>query len=195
MMMDRYYIKQMFNDDSDTGSGNADAPEGKEAEKEAEERKYTDADLDRIINQRFARWQRAQEKKISEAEKLANMTAEEKMKALETELADLKRDKALAEISKTARGILADDGITVSDDILTMLVSDDADKTAAACKAYSSAFKTAVQAAVKDALRGNAPKAGSGSGTDEWTKEKIMAVQDIDKRQQLIREHMSLFRQ
>ena len=97
------YLKQLFADDPAPAAGQADGQEGgKEAEEGAEEKKYSDSDLDRIINQRFARWQKAQEKKVSEAERLANMTAEEKMKALETELADLKKEKAIADISKTA---------------------------------------------------------------------------------------------
>ena len=42
------------------------------------EPKYTDEDLDRIISDRLARWQKEQDKKISEAEKLAKMDAQEK---------------------------------------------------------------------------------------------------------------------
>ena len=43
--------------------------------------KYTDADVDKLINQKFAEWQKKQEKQTSEAERLGRMTAEEKANA------------------------------------------------------------------------------------------------------------------
>ena len=39
------------------------------------EKKYTDADLDEIINRKFAKWQKEQQKKSDEAAKLAEMNA------------------------------------------------------------------------------------------------------------------------
>lgn len=187
------YFSQMFAEGEDPGQGGGEGGEGGADPGQDGEKKYSDADLDRIISQKFAKWQKQQEKKMSEAEKLANMTAEEKLKALEEENAGLKRDKALAEISKTARGLLKDDGISISDDLLAVLVTDDAEKTSAAVKAFSAAFKAAVQEGVKAALKGHEPK-GSSGGADGWTKEKILAEPDMDKRQKLIREHLDLFR-
>lgn len=35
---------------------------------------------------------------------------------------------------------------------------------------------------------------GKTAAADSWTKEKIMAVKSITKRQRLIREHMDLFK-
>lgn len=188
--MMKNYLKQLFAEDA---SDQADGQESGNQAEEGAEKKYSDEDLDRIISQKFAKWQKAQERKISEAERLANMSAEEKVQSLEKELADLKKEKAIADISKTARGILKGEGITVDDALVSMLVSEDADQTSAAVKAFASAFKTAVQDAVKAALKGHEPKAGSGSG-DGWTKERIMAEPDVDKRQRLIREHIDLFR-
>ena len=191
--MMKNYLKQMFADDPAPAAGQADGQEsGKQAE-EGAEKKYSDEDLDRIISAKFAKWQKAQERKISEAERLANMSAEEKVQSLEKELADLKKEKAIADISKTARGILKNEGVNVDDALVSMFVSDDADKTADAVKAFASAFKTAVQDAVKTALKGHEPKSSSGSG-DGWTKDRIMAEPDVDRRQRLIREHIDLFR-
>ena len=71
------------------------------------------------------------------------------------------------------------------------LVSDDAEKTKSTVEAFSNVFKEAVQAAVKDALRGNPPKASGGNGI---TKERIMSVKNREERQRLINENMELFR-
>ena len=203
-VIDYLYRKQLFadGDGNDGGQDENGGQDGSGAQDEGQdkgEKKYSDEDLDRILGAKFAKWQKQQERKVSEAEKLAKMTEEEKAKKemddLRKEIADLKKSKALAEISKTARGILKDEGISVSDDLVSMLVSDDADATGAAVKAFATAFKAAVQDAVKAALKGHEPKGGAGgAGSDGWTKEKILAEKDTDKRQKLIREHLDLFR-
>lgn len=54
--------------------------EVKTEEKEVSEKKYSDEDLDRIISEKFAKWQKKKEEEISEAEKLANMNEAEKAK-------------------------------------------------------------------------------------------------------------------
>lgn len=142
------------------------------------------------------KWQTLTDSKVSEAEKLAQMTSEEKEKyradKAEKELADLKRQIALGDMAKTARKMLSDEQITLPDEIIMNLVSDDAEKTKEAVEGFSKAFKEAVNAAVKEALRGNPPKAGSG-GAKPITREEIMAVKDRAERQKLIAENPQLF--
>ena len=63
--------------DEEVKKGGEDEKETKEAEK-----KYSDADLNEIINQKFAKWQEKQDKAVAdakaEAEKLAKMNADQK---------------------------------------------------------------------------------------------------------------------
>ena len=162
------------------------------------------AEFDRRINKAVQtavanaqkKWQTLTDSKVSEAEKLAQMTGEEKEKyradKAERELADLKRQIALGDMAKTARKMLSDEQITLPDEIIMNLVSDDAEKTKEAVEGFSKAFKEAVNAAVKEALRGNPPKAGSG-GAKPITKDEIMAVKDRAERQKLIAENPQLF--
>ena len=42
------------------------------------EPKYTDADVNKLIDQKFAEWQKKQQKAVDEAQKLAEMNAQEK---------------------------------------------------------------------------------------------------------------------
>ena len=42
------------------------------------EPKYTDADVDRILNQKFAEWEKKQQKKVDEATRLGEMNAKER---------------------------------------------------------------------------------------------------------------------
>lgn len=142
------------------------------------------------------KWQTMTDGKVSEAEKLAQMTSEEKAeyraKKAEQELADLKRQIALGDMAKTARKMLSEENITVPDEIVMNLVSDDAEKTKSAVESFAKVFKDAVQAAVKEALKGNPPKA-SNAGATTVTREQILAVKDRAERQRLISENPQLF--
>ena len=142
------------------------------------------------------KWQTVTDGKVSEAEKLAQMTSEEKAeyraKKAEQELADLKKQIALGDMAKTARKMLSEENISVPDEIIMNLVSDDAEKTKSSVESFAKVFKDAVQAAVKESLKGNPPKASSG-GTTTVTREQILAVKDRAERQRLIAENPQLF--
>lgn len=142
------------------------------------------------------KWQTMTDGKVSEAEKLAQMTGEEKAeyraKKAEQELADLKKQIALGDMAKTARKMLSEENITVPDEIIMNLVSDDAEKTKSSVESFAKVFKEAVQIAVKESLKGNPPKASSGGATTV-TREQILAVKDRAERQRLIAENPQLF--
>lgn len=142
------------------------------------------------------KWQTMTDGKVSEAEKLAQMTSEEKAeyraKKAEQELADLKKQIALGDMAKTARKMLSEENISVPDEIIMNLVSDDAEKTKSSVEAFAKVFKDAVQAAVKEALKGNPPRANNGD-TTTVTREQILAVKDRAERQRLIAENPQLF--
>ena len=217
-MKKRYYL-QMFAEGEGAGAAGEPAGTGAGASAEGagegttqtEPLSFDDflaqggqAEFDRRINKAVQtavanaqkKWQTLTDSKVSEAEKLAQMTSEEKEKyradKAEKELADLKRQIALGDMAKTARKMLSDEQITLPDEIIMNLVSDDAEKTKEAVEGFTKAFKEAVNAAVKEALRGNPPKAGT-SGARPITREEIMAVKDRAERQKLIAENPQLF--
>lgn len=201
------YLKQIFaedggsdgNDDKGAKGGNpgADDKGGKNgnAEPDKDTKKYSDADVDEIINKKFAKWQKEQEKKISEAEKLAGMNAQEKAEherdKLQKELDELKHANTIAELEKTARAMLRDDGVNVPDEVVSSLIAEDADNTKTKVEAFSKAFKEAVQDAVKEALKGKAPATGKGGST--LTKADILKITNRAERQKAIAEHIDLF--
>lgn len=168
-----------------------------EAEKR-EEPKYTDADVDKILDKKFVEWQKKQQRAVDEAQKLATMNATEKAEyerdSLRKELDELKRVSALAEMSKTARKMLSDSGIAVPDEMLAIMVTEDAETTKAAVDGFAQLFNEAVEKAAKERLRGEPPKKGSG-GKASMTKEQILAISDTELRQQKILENMELFNQ
>ena len=160
------------------------------------QKKYTDADVDKIINRKFAEWEKKQQAKVDEATKLAEMNAQEKAEykasQLEAELNKLKEKDTLAEMSKTARKMLSEEDINIPDELLSHLVSTDAEDTKNTVQAFAKLFKDAVQDAVKDKLKGNPPKRGTG-GKGNITREQILEIKNPSERQRMIAEHMELF--
>lgn len=156
--------------------------------------KYTDDDLDKIINKKFAEWQKKQQKAVDEAKKLAEMNATQKAEyerdLLQKELDALKKKDSISEMTKTARKMLLDSGISVPDDVLSMLVNTDAEETKQAVDGFAKAFKDAVESAVKERLKGKPPKKGNGA---KITKEQIFKISNPVERQKMIAENMDLF--
>lgn len=207
--MKELFNLQLFADDaaSDSAPGTAEkaddngaaADTGKEQKEQKNDRqkaKYSDDDLDKILGNRFSRWQKEQQKAVDEAKKLAEMDATQKAEyerdQLKKELEDLKRKDSISEMTKTARKMLSDKNIAVSDELLAMMVTTDAEETKKAIDGFTKAFTDAVENAVKERLRGTPPRRGSGSAP-AMTKEQIMAIRDPELRQKKMLEHRELF--
>lgn len=184
-------------DGSDDGDDGSDDDDDKGGEPE---KKYTDADIDKIVKERLARERKAAEKKArqqAEAEKLKNMTAAEKRDAefeqMKARLASLEAEKNQASMLSTASDILKDAGIVVSSKLVGHLIAETADETKANVDEFVKLYNDAVNKGIKAAMKaaGSNPKKG---GTSTLTKEDIMKVKNSAERQKLINENMHLFR-
>lgn len=191
-----FYL-QMFADEApgtNEETDNVQTNEPKEQDKPSE-KKYSDEDLNAILDKRFARWKADQEKEKAEAKRLAEMNAQERAEAerdkVQKELDELKAKNAIAEMTNEARKMLAEHNITVGEELLSVLVNQDADKTKKAVDTFVKLFEAEVEKAVKDKLKGNGPKrSGSNNGV---TRESIMKITDPMERQRMIAENMDLF--
>lgn len=202
-MKKRFINLQLFAEDGATAEQDKDATAQNEAEpapaatlEKTDEAKYSDKDVDEIINKKFAEWQKKQEKAVDEAKKLSAMNAQQKAEyerdKLQKELDEYKRQASLAEMTKTARKILSENGITINDELLAVMVTTDAEETKAAVDGFTKAFTEAVESAVKERLKGEPPRKGSG-GAVTMTKEQIMAIKDPELRQRKMLENKDLF--
>lgn len=157
--------------------------------------KYTDEDVDRLINKKFAKWKEEQQKAVEEAKKLATMDAQQKAEyerdQLQAKVDELLKKNALSEMTRVARRILSEKQINVSDELLSRLVSADAEDTKKAVESFVSLFDAAVEKAVREKLKGEPPKAGKAKST--MTKEEIMKIKDPAARKKAIAENMDLF--
>lgn len=171
-----------------------DESNGNDEEKK-EEKKYSDSDLEQIINRKFAKWKTEQEKAEEEAKKLAEMNAQQRAEAerdkyLE-ELNKLKHENAIASMRNEARKMFATSSMNVSDELLDLLVCSDADKTKKAVDSFTEMFQNEVEKEVKERLKGGTPKRGSGKNV---TRDSILSISDPLERQRMIAENMDLFK-
>lgn len=158
----------------------------KAKENTAEQPKYTDKDLDDILNKKFAKWKEQEQKKVDEAKKLASMNATEKVEyerdqarkeldEIKKERDELKAQATLAEMRKTAQNMLAEKNIhNVSDDLLKIIVTTDAATTKQAVDSFAALFVKNVENAVNERLKGETPSVGTGRGA--------VHVSEIDRR-------------
>lgn len=169
--------------------------EPKQDDNNKQQPKYTDADVDEIVSKRLAKWEKQQAAKVEEAAKLAEMNAQQKAEyerdKVQKELDEYKRRDTVNAMVAESRRQLSEQGIAVSDDILTRLVGETAEETKASVDAFSTAFTAAVEDAVKKQLAGKAPAAGVATKT--MTKEEILAIKDPIVRQAAIRDNIGLF--
>lgn len=188
---------QFFAEDGESKDNTADTTTTTDntATDDPKEKTYTQAEVTELVEKRLIREREKQKKAASEAEKLAKMSAQEQAEyqrdEYQKELEELKAKLARADIKETARAMLAADNISIPDNLISAIITDNADTTQQAIKGFAAAFKEAVKTEVANRLKGNEPKASTQSNI---TKAEILAVKDPIERQKLIREHISLFR-
>lgn len=181
---------QLFADDeAETEVDQANVDSEKETEKT-----FTQDEVNKIVQDRLAKEKAKNEKAQEEAKKLAKMNAEQKnqymVEQLQKELEEYKNKEAKNDMIKEANSMLKDNDITLPDEVVAMLIGDNAEDTKVCVDSFSKAFKTAVERAVNEKLKGKTPKQKSVAGL---TREDILSVKDRQERQRLIEENEELF--
>ena len=193
----------------DTGAGNGgennppdeNKPEGKTyTEEELQNLIQSESDkrVTQALKKKESEWEEDYKKRLetekSEAAKLAEMNAQQKAEyerdQLKAKLDKLEKAETLNQMSKTARGILKDQDISIDDDLLGLLVTTDAEETKLNVNNFAKMFKKAVDDAVNDRVRGKTPKKFTGKGI---TKEDILKIEDKKERRKMIAENLDLF--
>lgn len=125
-------------------------------------------------------------KEKSEEEKLS-----EAQKAKDDEIATLRKQIKVAEITQQADEVLKESGLSVGKDILNLIVSEDEDKTYSNVKAMLSFL--AEQQKQWEIKRNTGQTPRKKVSQDGMTKEAIMAIKDPVARQKAIEENLQLF--
>ncbi len=141
------------------------------------------------------KWKLLTDDKVSEAEKLAKMTKEEKDQYLrekkEKELTDREADITKRELMAEAKNTLTEKKLPVS--LAEVLNYTDADSCNKSIAAVEKAFQEAVQDAVEERLKGGKPpKKPNDSGTVFYSKEDVekMSAEEVNKNWDAIAKSM-----
>lgn len=119
------------------------------------------------------KWQALADENLSEAEKLAKMTKEEKAQYLqqkkEKELIDRETEITRKELMAEAKNTLAEKKLPAG--LADVLNYADADSCSKSISAVEKAFQEAVETAVQDRLKGGKPPKAAPEGTDDLQKQ------------------------
>lgn len=191
---------ETFRDEQGTDKGQEETP-----------KTYTQEELDKLIQSESdkrvsealkttkSKWEQEYKEKLEKekqaAEEYAELTAKEKVEhdkaKLEAELAEYKRKDNINSMLKTAREVLAEEDLYISDELLQIVVTEEAETTNANVKNLSILLKAEIEKAVNEKLKGNTPKKMGGTGL---TKDEILAIPDNIERQRMIAENIELFK-
>lgn len=193
-------------DSEENNSPKDDASDNKQPQKV--EAKYTDEDVDKIVSKKFATQKSVIEELKAEIEELRTKSmSDEEAKTYrqkKAEQAEADRLKAIEEREKMLElkegTLLARDELSkkgINRDFVHFLVETKEfdsleDKLEAFADMYAQDLEKGVEAQVKQALSGSAPRVNTGNQSG-LTKEKILSEPDQMKRQKLIRENLELF--
>lgn len=153
----------------------------------------TEKELQSMIDKRVSQALATQKQKLDEANRLANMTAEErreaeyqeKIKALEAREAELSKKELMAELTKQ----LSEKNLPIES--ADFLLGKDADATNQNLKSFEKMFNKAVSAQVAQQLGGNAPQASTNE-TGAITKEQFSKM-TLAQQSQLYRDNPELY--
>lgn len=119
-----------------------------------------------------AKWESETAEKVSEAERLAKMTAEQKAQhereKKEKELTDRERALSLKELRATASETLTQKGLPLA--LLDSLSLENAEKCNASIEAVEKAYRAAVQAGVEERMKGKPPVGGGKAPEADYDK-------------------------
>ena len=134
-------------------------------------------ETDRRVSAALKKQEKKNADKVREAERLANMTAEQRyeetLKQREAAIEAKERELALAENKNACAKILSEKGLSL--DLVEFVVADDADMMDENIKKLEKAFKASVKAEVEKRLGSSVPKKNLPMETT-MTKEKFQKL-------------------
>lgn len=148
-----------------------------------DEKKYTDTDVDAIIDKKFAKWKSEQEAKENEAKKLAKMNADEKQKyqldQREQEIANREQVLARKELTAEAKAMLSERGLPV--ELVGVIDLTSAETVTESVASIQKSWEEAVQKGIADRTKGSAPIKTAPQNNNELTKAQFYRMSHAEK--------------
>lgn len=173
----------------------------KKAENKEPEKKYSDEQVDEIIKEKKAKWQKQQDEKIKELEearKLEKMNEDEKLKyeldKYKKELEEYKQRENQSAMAKVAKNMLIEEGFNISDDLVNNLITDEAETTKENVKDFAGMLKDLVEKEVNERLKGKSPEVKkTGVKSSQSQRSEIYGIKDSVKRREAMLNNPELF--
>lgn len=173
----------------------------KKVENKEPEKKYSDEQVDEIIKEKKAKWQKQQDEKIKELEearKLEKMNEDEKLKyeldKYKRELEEYKQRETQSAMAKVAKNMLIEEGFNISDDLVNNLITDEAETTKENVKDFARMLKDLVEKEVNERLKGKSPEVKkTGVKSSQGQRSEILGIKDAVKRREAMLNHPELF--
>ena len=147
-----------------------------------EEKTFTQAELDKILNKKFAQWQKKTEEAKQEAERKAKLTEAEKLAEERKEFEAMRKQFEYEKRVNSTSKALASNNLPV--EFADFLIGESDEATTQRVDLFKNAFNEALEKALTEMLRGNTPKVG------KTTKKEITKK---DFRNMSYKEKMDLY--
>ena len=157
------------------GATNVDTVEVKE------EKLYTQEDINKILNKKFAKWQKQKEEAEAEAERKAKLSEAEKLAEERKEFEAMKKQFKYEQRVNSTSKVLASNNLPI--EFADFLIGDSDEATTQRVDLFKNAFNEALEKAVNERLRGRTPKASTSKAL-EITKEEFRKM-SLQKQAQL----------
>ncbi len=159
---------------------------------------FTQADFDREISKMYEKFEEKFNKRAAtaklEAEKLANMNAEERLKyeieQREKAIADKEKEWTLKENKYECSKILSEKGLPIA--FADFVVAEDADTMQKNINLFDSEFKKAVKVEIEKRLSSTTPKTGTLGLDGQITKEQFNKM-TISQQNELFKNNKELY--
>ncbi|GGI64246.1 DUF4355 domain-containing protein [Limosilactobacillus caviae] len=201
-MFEKLPMNLQFFADPEPAPDNDGAPEGADGEDKGKKEKiFTQAELDKIVQERLNRALKNKQQEIdnakTEAAKLAKMNKDQKqeykIQQSEQRAADAEAELARYKMRDTAKQQLVDGGYTnPTDEDIDLIVTDKAETTQERGEAFLNAYERIKEKVRQELLKGKSPRI-NGAPAATMTKAEISKIKDPIKRQQAIKDNLGLY--
>ena len=151
-----------------------------------EEKTFTQAELDKILNKKFAQWQKKTEEAKAEAERKAKLTEAEKLAEERKEFEAMKKQFEYEQRVNSTSKVLASNNLPI--EFADFLIAESDEATTQRVDLFKNAFNEALEKALVERLKGNTPKTSTVQ-TKTFTVNDIknMSAEEINKNWEQIK--------
>ena len=126
---------------------------------EVKEKTFTQEELDKILNKKFAQWQKKTEEAKLEAERKAKLTEAEKLAEERKEFEAMRKQFEYEKRVNSTSKVLASNNLPI--EFADFLISDSDEATTQRVDLFKNAFNEAVEKLVNERLKGNIPRSST----------------------------------